>query len=545
MTGRVETGRVIERYVVEGELGQGGMASVYLLRHRHLGTQHALKVLTTVGANAELRLLLEGRVQAALRHPNVVAVTDILDVDGRPGLLMEYIPPPSLAVWLAGHQPTVEEAEALFRGIVEGVRHAHRYGLVHRDLKPSNVLLARYDEEGLVPKVADFGLAKVLSTEEPSPGQTRSGLTMGTPQYMAPEQFRDAKNVDRRADMFSLGCILYELLSGRPPFAWSDLITLYKQIATADYPPLPEGTPQRLVEAVTLLMQPEREARLPDCEALLAVLDGKGPLVGVTVTPENLGQLVDVPMLRDRLPRAPAPVRPAIPASATLASPDSGPAGTLVAPESLPTPPAPTIAAPVAPRTATTGALAWLGAGAVLAAVAGLGWAVWPSGAPSEGPALPAPTPVVAQPAAVELPAPPAVPVTEARPVGKPAGEPAAPVPAPAAAVAEPPVVVASPTAPSLAAVEASPTAPSLAAVEAPAAATGGASVAVEGDASRVVAVGAGGSFPLPGELPAGSYDLFAWFPDSPRTKTARVTVAAGERLTVRCTAFSLSCGRH
>ena len=539
MTGRVETGRVIERYVVEGELGQGGMASVYLLRHRHLGTQHALKVLTTVGANAELRLLLEGRVQAALRHPNVVAVTDILDVDGRPGLLMEYIPPPSLAVWLAGHQPTVEEAEALFRGIVEGVRHAHRYGLVHRDLKPSNVLLARYDEEGLVPKVADFGLAKVLSTEEPSPGQTRSGLTMGTPQYMAPEQFRDAKNVDRRADMFSLGCILYELLSGRPPFAWSDLITLYNQIATADYPPLPEGTPQRLVEAVTLLMQPEREARLPDCEALLAVLDGKGPLVGVTVTPENLGQLVDVPMLRDRLPLAPAPapVRPASPASATLVSPDSGPAGTLVAPESLPTPPAPTIAAPVAPRTATTGALAWLGAGAVLAAVAGLGWAVWPSGAPSEGPAgLPEPAPVAPAPAelppaAVEVTAPTAVPVTEARPVGRPAGEPVAPVPAPAAAVAEPTVVVSAPV-------------PAPAVVEAPAA-TGGASVAVEGDASRVVAVGAGGSFPLPGELPAGSYDLFAWFPDSPRTKTARVTVAAGERLTVRCTAFSLSCGRH
>jgi hypothetical protein len=106
-----------------------------------------------------------------------------------------------------------------------------------------------------------------------------------------------------------------------------------------------------------------------------------------------------------------------------------------------------------------------------------------------------------------------------------------APVPAPAAAVAEPTVVVSAPV-------------PAPAVVEAPAA-TGGASVAVEGDASRVVAVGAGGSFPLPGELPAGSYDLFAWFPDSPRTKTARVTVAAGERLTVRCTAFSLSCGRH
>lgn len=298
-SGRVEIGRTIERYVVEGLIGEGGMASVYLVRHRHLGTPAALKVLGSVGPGAEVRLMLEGRVQAALRHPNVVAVTDVLDVDGAPGLLMEYVEPPTLSAWLAQHQPTLEEAESLFRGIVDGVRHAHRYGLVHRDLKPSNVLLARYDG-GLIPKVADFGLAKILG-DDPAAGQTRSGLTMGTPQYMAPEQFRDAKKVDRRADIFSLGCILYELLAGGPAFAWTDFIQLYGQIMNREYRPLSTDIPQRLRDAVEATLEPERDARCVDCDALLALLDGRGRLANPTVSPDSLPRLVEMPMLRDRL----------------------------------------------------------------------------------------------------------------------------------------------------------------------------------------------------------------------------------------------------
>lgn len=596
MAGRVETGRIIERYVVEGVLGSGGMASVYLLRHRHLGTHHALKVLTTLGPNAELRLMLEGRVQAALRHPNIVAVTDILEVDGTPGLLMEYVAPPSLAVWLDQHQPSVEEAESLFRGIVDGVRHAHRYGLVHRDLKPSNVLLARYEGEGLVPKVADFGLAKLLSDDPANAGQTRSGLTMGTPQYMAPEQFRDAKKVDRRADMFSLGCVLYELLAGRPPFAWTDFITLYNQILARDYPRLPASVPQRLVDAVEALLEPERDARLSDCEGLISLLDGKGMPAGTTVTPEDMGRLVDVPVLRDRVSPAPRPAALPLPGTETFTAaegispraPGKPPAAETMfiraaptlaadsptladahalddAPRALPMPtiaPAPPTMVPEAeslapapspvdrPRTPVAGGFpsgGLLGVGlAAIVAIAVWSWQTQRS--PVVGPAIQSPTPAPLSPVAPEPVAP-----NGEQPKPLIAVESPVVVPPPAVKPKEPGVVPLTPKVESKPVVSAPKPAPDLVVVPvapepvvvATIATTAHLTLDGQSDASRVEAVGSAGRFPLPGDVPPGSYDVYAWFPDAPQTKTTHFTVAAGERVTLRCMAFSMSCIRR
>ena len=295
----LKPGAVIERYVVEDVLGQGGTAVVYRVRHRKLGTEHALKVLTWMGAQAEVRLLLEGRVQAGLRHPNVVAVTDVLDLESGPGLLMEYIPPPTLSGWLDDHEPSHAEIERIFRAIVAGVNHAHKHGLVHRDLKPSNVLM-QPSEGLLVPKVADFGLAKLLS-DDPAAQNTRSGLTMGTPQYMAPEQFRDAKTVDRRADLFSLGCILYELVAGFPPFEWSDFIQLYNTILARGYRPLPNGTPAAIVAAVDGCLDPDRDTRVGDCGVLLSILDGRPRPSVPTLIPGDAMQLLP------RVPDAAAP----------------------------------------------------------------------------------------------------------------------------------------------------------------------------------------------------------------------------------------------
>jgi hypothetical protein len=288
ITGPLVPGRVIERYRVEEVLGEGGTAVVYRVKHLHLGTDHALKVMTMTGSQAGPRLLLEGRVQAALRHPNVVAVTDVLELDGSYGLLMEYVPPPSLSVWIRDRGPQrAEVAEMIFRGIVEGVRHAHAYGLVHRDLKPANVLLARADT-GLQPKVADFGLARLL--DEDSHRHTRSGLAMGTPQYMAPEQFRDAKTVDRRADLFSLGCILHELLSGQPAFPWSDMIGVYEAMVNGRRDALPASVPPRLIAVIDGCLAPDREQRVPDCGTLLTMLDGSAR--GPTLVPKA-GQWFD------------------------------------------------------------------------------------------------------------------------------------------------------------------------------------------------------------------------------------------------------------
>lgn len=268
----LSAGSTLERYIVEAEIGRGGMAVVYRVRHATLGSLHALKLLSLTSRSLQDRLLQEGQVQANLRHPNVVSVTDVLDVEGQSGLLMEYVEGPSLEDWLHGYRPTFEQAEDLFRGIVSAVEVAHAKDLVHRDLKPANVLLAPLSG-GFMPKVTDFGLAKALAESGSGPG-TRSGVAMGTPKYMAPEQIRDAGGVDRRADLFSLGCILYELVAGQPPFDGPDVLSVFNRVATGAYDPLPADVPPHLAQAIHGCLVVDARARIPDCATLRAVLDG-------------------------------------------------------------------------------------------------------------------------------------------------------------------------------------------------------------------------------------------------------------------------------
>jgi serine/threonine protein kinase len=271
-------GDIVDRYQVEAIIGSGGTAIVYRVRHRQLNTAHALKVLSVTSNTIRERMIREGQVQAALRHLNVVAVTDVLDIAGAPGLLLEYIEGPSLEDALRKYRLTVADGELLFQGILAGVRHAHHHGLVHRDLKPANVLLAK-TAEGYVPKVTDFGLAKVLQTDaEGQTGSTRNGIAMGTPHYMAPEQIRDARNVDQRADVFSLGCILYELCTGGRTFPGDEALAIYNAIIAGEYVrprDVVPDLPQRLDLAIrgALLIDPKR--RIPDCDTLGSVIKGE------------------------------------------------------------------------------------------------------------------------------------------------------------------------------------------------------------------------------------------------------------------------------
>jgi serine/threonine protein kinase len=273
----LEVGRTLDRYVVEAELGRGGMAVVYRVRHSRLGSLHALKILSMTSQSLRKRLLQEGQVQATLRHPNVVSVTDVLDIDGHPALVMEFVEGPSLEDWLEAHRPTLDESLALFRGVVAAVEAAHAADLVHRDLKPANVLLCPMSGSFL-PKVADFGLAKALAEENAGHGATRSGIAMGTPKYMAPEQIRDAGKVDKRADLFSLGCMLYELVTGEPPFDGPDILSVFNRVSSGAYVPPLRRLPQ-LPEAVDrairgcIVVDPDR--RIPDCATLRRVLDGE------------------------------------------------------------------------------------------------------------------------------------------------------------------------------------------------------------------------------------------------------------------------------
>jgi serine/threonine protein kinase len=269
-------GDIVDRYRVIREIGRGGMAVVYLVEHTTLDTHHALKVLTQTSAAIRDRLILEGRVQAKLKHPNLVAVTDVLDVEGSPGLLMEYVDGPSLRQWLERQRPDVEVAKAMFRAIVAGVARAHQAGVIHRDMKPGNVLLDA--QAGMVPKITDFGLAKALEANTPAMHQTRSGMAMGTPSYMAPEQIRDAKTVDGRADIFALGCVFYELICGEQAFPGQDTLEVMNRVTGGVYTPPTEvvaDLPDPVVAAINGCLQPKRRLRIPDCETLMRILDGE------------------------------------------------------------------------------------------------------------------------------------------------------------------------------------------------------------------------------------------------------------------------------
>jgi eukaryotic-like serine/threonine-protein kinase len=205
----------IPGYEVEAVLGRGGMGVVFRARHLRLGRLVALKMTLAgsyAGPDERERFRRESEAIAALRHANVVQIYDVGDWAGRPYFTMELIDGGSLAQRLAGEPQPAREAAALLATIAEAMHAAHQSGIVHRDLKPANIL---FTPEG-TPKVTDFGLARWL---EGGAGLTLSGASLGTPSYMAPEQARGrSRAVGPAVDVYALGAILYELLTGRPPF---------------------------------------------------------------------------------------------------------------------------------------------------------------------------------------------------------------------------------------------------------------------------------------------------------------------------------------
>ncbi|MEA3207790.1 MAG: eukaryotic-like serine/threonine-protein kinase [Chthoniobacter sp.] len=200
-------------YEVEGELGRGGMGVVYRARQATLNRQVALKMLTGHFGDDELkRFLAEAQTAAALHHSNIVHIYEVGEIDGAPFFSMEFIEGGTLADRLRKGRSTLRETAELLAVVARALHFAHQRGVVHRDMKPGNILL---DADG-VPKVADFGIAKNLGDGS---DLTRSGAVIGTPMYMAPEQAKGtSREVGPAADVYALGAILYEMLTGRPPF---------------------------------------------------------------------------------------------------------------------------------------------------------------------------------------------------------------------------------------------------------------------------------------------------------------------------------------
>jgi serine/threonine-protein kinase len=222
-------------YEVGEELGRGGVGIVYRARHQRLNRPVALKMLLA-GPYARPRemerFLREAEAVAGLRHPNIVQVYDVGDVDGRPYFTMELVEGSSLAEQIGGVPQPAGEAARLVAAVADAVQTAHQAGVVHRDLKPGNILLA---SDG-APKVTDFGLAHRLDGAD---GLTVTGVPIGTPSYMAPEQARgDRAAIGPATDVYALGAILYELLTGRPPFKGETATaTLQQVVADEPVPP--------------------------------------------------------------------------------------------------------------------------------------------------------------------------------------------------------------------------------------------------------------------------------------------------------------------
>jgi serine/threonine protein kinase len=269
----LQPGEVVEQYTVEALVASGGTASVWRVRHTERGTRHALKVLHSDDPVLAQRLLGEGELQAGLRHKNLLPVTEILEVGGRVALLMPLVEGRDLGSLLRVAQLPQDQVEALFVEVVSGVACAHAAGVVHRDLKPGNVLLEQEDG-GIVPRVADFGIAAHLLA--PS-GLTEEGQLLGTLPYMAPEQLEGRRTADARADVWALGVMLYEMLTGRRPFEGGSAESLLAAIARGPVPAelLVPGLAPALGRALQLCLVPEPAARLPDAGALLEVLAGR------------------------------------------------------------------------------------------------------------------------------------------------------------------------------------------------------------------------------------------------------------------------------
>jgi len=261
-----------ERYRRVRVLGHGGMATVELAHDRELDRPVALKRLAeNLAANPEFkqRFLREARLAARLAHPNIVAVYDVGEQDGRPFIVMEYVEGETLSDLLRrGRRLEPAEAVSLALQACSGLETAHEAGLVHRDIKPQNLLLA---PEGML-KIADFGIARSLDGTQ----LTEAGTVLGTAAYVAPEQAA-GDPVTAAADIYALGAVLYELLTGRPPYVADTLQELFVKQRRGSIEPVCElapGVPAALEDAVMRALARDPAYRPESAEAFAGELGG-------------------------------------------------------------------------------------------------------------------------------------------------------------------------------------------------------------------------------------------------------------------------------
>lgn len=265
----LSAGLRIGDYEVLGELGRGGMGVVYKARHLKLDRMVAIKMILSgphAGREATERFIAEARAVAKLQDPGIVQIFDIGEHSGQAWFSLEFVEGTDLQKELARKPRTAREAAQILRDLCRAMQAAHEKGILHRDLKPANVLIS---SDGVL-KITDFGLAKELDSE----GSTRTseGTIMGSPSYMPPEQARgEASKVDQRSDVYSLGAILYQILTGRPPFLTDSPIKTVMQVIKNE-PVAPRqmqpGIPEELETICLKSLQKDPAARYQTCSEL-------------------------------------------------------------------------------------------------------------------------------------------------------------------------------------------------------------------------------------------------------------------------------------
>jgi eukaryotic-like serine/threonine-protein kinase len=327
-------GRVLSgKYRIEGVLGRGGMGVVLGARHLVLHERVAIKFLSPealLNGEAVARFEREARAAVRIKSEHVVRVMDVDRLDsGAPYMVMEYLDGEDLAALLrrSGPLPTDQAVEFVLQACV-AVADAHVAGIIHRDIKPANLFCVRRSDGRLIIKVLDFGISKLT---EPAASSTNAGTKtntiLGSPVYMSPEQLKNSKDVDGRSDIWALGVVLFELLTGRVPFAGQSIVELAVKIATQQPPRLESCRPDAPIGLEAVLarcLEKDREQRYPDvAELSLALLPFASKNGAVLV--ERVTAIV----------RGSSPPAPALSATATASEPATllaGPSSETVAP---------------------------------------------------------------------------------------------------------------------------------------------------------------------------------------------------------------------
>jgi eukaryotic-like serine/threonine-protein kinase len=279
----LQPGKQVKQYTISGLIAKGGMGVVWQAWDGMRNEAVAIKaVANDLIADPEFKVRIqdEARRHQRLQHPNIVPVLDVFEAEGETCIVMQLIDGTSLDNVLESQSPhhaEMHEAVAIIRDLLAALDYAHRHGIVHRDVKPSNVLLDKNHRALLI----DFGIALAMGEER----RTRTGQIVGTPAYMSPEQITKPKSIDHRSDVYSVGCVFYEMLSGRPPFVKgldgvgdTDFAIQHAHVTKR---PLNlrsrvPNIPPEVDDLVMAALEKDPEKRIPGCQEFLRLLEQLG-----------------------------------------------------------------------------------------------------------------------------------------------------------------------------------------------------------------------------------------------------------------------------